>query len=107
MQSTGYFATIYRFGVLICGPKNRVFDIKSGHDFVGIETLSRLSIFRSVIATMLRISHGLGLGTSGKMLTRLIGTTLLCSNTPRGNIIVFVILVGKNIIVEGWCNMIL
>ena len=33
MQSTGYFATIYRFGVLICGPKNRVFDIKSGHDF--------------------------------------------------------------------------
>ena len=33
MQSTGYFATIYRFGVLISGPKNRVFDIKSGHDF--------------------------------------------------------------------------
>ena len=33
MQSTGYFATIYRFGVLICGPKNRVFDIKSGHGF--------------------------------------------------------------------------
>ena len=33
MQRTGYFATIYRFGVLICGPKNRVFDIKSGHDF--------------------------------------------------------------------------
>ena len=33
MQSTGYFATIYRFGVLICGPKNRVFDIKSDHDF--------------------------------------------------------------------------
>ena len=33
MQSTGYFATIYRFGVLICGPKNRVFDIKNGHDF--------------------------------------------------------------------------
>ena len=33
MQSTGYFATIYRFGVLICGPQNRVFDIKSGHDF--------------------------------------------------------------------------
>ena len=33
MQSTGYFATIYRFGVLICGPKNRVFGIKSGHDF--------------------------------------------------------------------------
>ena len=33
MQSTGYFVTIYRFGVLICGPKNRVFDIKSGHDF--------------------------------------------------------------------------
>ena len=33
MQSTGYFATIYRFGVLICGPENRVFDIKSGHDF--------------------------------------------------------------------------
>ena len=43
----------------------------------------------------------------GKMFMRLIGTALLCSNTPRGNIIVFVILVGKNIIVEGWCNMIL
>ena len=51
MQSTGYFATIYRFGVLICGPKNRVFDIKSGHDFCRyrIETLARLSIFRSVV----------------------------------------------------------
>ena len=33
MQSTGYFTSIYRFGVLICGPKNQVFDIKSGHDF--------------------------------------------------------------------------
>ena len=33
MQSTGYFAAIYRFGLLICGPKNRVLDIKSGHDF--------------------------------------------------------------------------
>ena len=51
MQSTGYFATIYRFGVLVCGPKNRVFDIKSGTIFVGIETLSRLSIFRSMPTT--------------------------------------------------------
>ena len=48
MQSTGHFAAIYRFGELICGPKNRVFDIKSGHVFVGIEALSRLSIFRSM-----------------------------------------------------------
>ena len=34
----------------ISGPMNRVSDIKSGHDFcyVHIETLSRLSIFRSI-----------------------------------------------------------
>jgi hypothetical protein len=56
---------------------------------------------------MLHISHGLGLGISGKMFIRLIGTALLRSNTLRGNTIVIAILVGKNIIVEGWCNMIL
>ena len=35
------------FGI-ISGPMNRVFDIKSGTIFVGIETLSRLFIFRSM-----------------------------------------------------------
>ena len=33
MQSSGYFNNIYLFGVIICGPKNRVCEIKSGHDF--------------------------------------------------------------------------
>ena len=33
----------------ISGPMNRVFDIKSGHDFSGIETLSRLSVFKSMM----------------------------------------------------------
>jgi hypothetical protein len=61
----------------------------------------------NLIATMLHISHGLGLGNSGKTLIRLIGTALLRSNTLRGNTVVIAILVGKNIIVEGWCNMIL
>jgi hypothetical protein len=56
----------------------------------------------NVIATMLHISHGFCLGISGKMFIRLIGTALL-----RGNTVVIAILVGKNIIVEGWCNMIL
>jgi hypothetical protein len=51
--------------------------------------------------------HGFGLGISGKMFIRLIGTALLRSNTLRGNTVVIAILVGKNIIVEGWCNMIL
>jgi hypothetical protein len=60
-----------------------------------------------LIATMLHISHGLGLGISGKMFICLIGTALLCSNTLRENTVVIAILVGKNIIVEGWCNMIL
>ena len=61
----------------------------------------------NLIAAMLHISHGLGLGISDKMFIRLIGTALLRSNTLRGNTIVIAILVGKNIIVEGWCNMIL
>ena len=55
----------------------------------------------------LYISHGLDLGILGKMFIHLIGTALLRSNTLRGNTIVIAILVGKNIIVEGWCNMIL
>ena len=39
----------------IIDPKNRVFDIKSGHVFfVGIETPSRLSIFRSTAKTRMR-----------------------------------------------------
>ena len=59
----------------------------------------------NLIATMLHISHGLGLGISGKKFIRLIGTALLRSNTLRGNTVVIEILVGKNIIVEGWCNM--
>ena len=33
----------------ISGSKNRVFDIESGLFVVGIETLSRLSIFRSMV----------------------------------------------------------
>ena len=33
----------------ISGPKERVFDIKSATSFKGIETLSRLFIFRSMI----------------------------------------------------------
>ena len=53
---------------------------------------------------MLHISHGLGLGISGKMFIRLIDTALLRSNTLRGNTVVTAILVGKNIIVEGWCQ---
>jgi hypothetical protein len=61
----------------------------------------------NVIATMLHISDGFGLGISGKMFIRLIDTALLRSNTLRGNTVVIAILVGKNIIVEGWCNMIL
>ena len=32
-SSSGYSNNIYRFGVIICGPKNRVCEIKSGHDF--------------------------------------------------------------------------
>ena len=51
---------------------------------------------------MLHISHGLDLGISGKMFIRLIDTALLRSNTLRGNTVVTAILVGKNIIVEGW-----
>jgi hypothetical protein len=42
-----------------------------------------------------------------KLFIRLIGTALLRSNTLRGNTVVIAILVGKNIIVEGWCIMIL
>jgi hypothetical protein len=61
----------------------------------------------NLIATLLHISHGLGLGISGKKFIRLIGTALMRSNTLRGNTVVIAILVGKNIIVEGWCNMIL
>jgi hypothetical protein len=61
----------------------------------------------NLIATMLHISHGLGLGISGQMFIRLIDTALLRSHTLRGNTVVIAILVGKNIIVEGWCNMIL
>jgi xanthine/uracil permease len=61
----------------------------------------------NLIATMLHISHALGLGISCKMFIPLIGTALLRSNTLRGNTVVIAILVGKNIIVEGWCNMIL
>ena len=83
---------------------------KLGAKWIGpFEIVCRMGVQATfdLIATMLRISHGLGLGISGKMFMRLIGTALLCSKTPRGNIIVFVFLVGKNIIVEGWCNMIL
>ena len=46
MQSTGYFATIYRFGVLICGPKNRVFDIKSGQDFCRYRNSIQVTYFQ-------------------------------------------------------------
>jgi hypothetical protein len=38
------------------------------------------------------------------MFIRLIDTALLRSNTLRGNTVVTAILVGKNIIVEGWCQ---
>jgi hypothetical protein len=47
----------------------------------------------NLIATMLHICHGLGLGISGKMFLRLIGTALLRSNTLRGNTVVIAILV--------------
>ena len=38
------------------------------------------------------------------MFIRLIDTALLRSNTLRGNTVVTAILVGKNIIVDGWCQ---
>ena len=53
----------------------------------------------------IRSSKGkISLGISGKMFIRLIDTALLRSNTLRGNTVVTAILVGKNIIVEGWCQ---
>ena len=58
----------------------------------------------NLISTMLHISDGFGLEISGKKFIRLIDTALLRSNTLRGNTVVTAILVGKNIIVEGWCQ---
>ena len=60
MQSSGYFADIYRFGVIICGPKNWFFDIKSEHDFCRYRnSIPVLSIFGSVHATCRIVCGGL------------------------------------------------
>ena len=53
----------------------------------------------NLFAIMLHMSQGLGLGMSGKISIRLIGTALLSNSTPTGNTVIVIILSICNIVI--------